>query len=485
MTEQYPSQPLYVDLDGTLVHGDLLLESFLELLKHNLLWLLLIPVWLLRGKANLKHQIASRVSVRVDLLRYNHALLLYLRQQKAQGRRLILISASHQTYVRAVADHLGLFDDAIGSDPTHNCSGINKLARIQQRDSHFSYAADHRVDLVIWQQADSAVVVDVGAGLKRQIADVTTIEQEFERPRLGLRPYVRALRPHQWLKNTLVFLPLILAHEVANIALIWQSVVAFVCFGLCASSVYVLNDLLDLPSDRQHHSKSLRPFAAGDIPLVHGLLISPVLLALSFSLSSVLPAAFTLILAVYYLCTGLYSFALKRLMLVDVIMLAALYTLRLLSGVAAISVDPSFWLLTFSMFLFFSLAVVKRYAELDYLQEAGISQSEGRGYYAGDLNMMAMFGSTSAFLAVMVFALFINDEETRNQYRTPEILWLICPLLLYMITRIWLLAARGRIAEDPIVFALKDRASQLLTLVCGVLLWLATIDVRAGLDAIL
>src|SRR5690606_22413442 len=208
MTEQYPSQPLYVDLDGTLVHGDLLLESFLELLKHNLLLLLLIPVWLLRGKANLKHQIASRVSLRVDLLRYNQALLRYLQQQKAQGRRLILISASHQSYVRAVADHLGFFDDAIGSNASHNCSGSNKLACIQQHDSHFSYAADHRVDLVIWQRAESAVVVDAGAGLKRQIADVTTIEKEFDRPHLGLRPYIRALRPHQWLKNTLVFLPL-------------------------------------------------------------------------------------------------------------------------------------------------------------------------------------------------------------------------------------------------------------------------------------
>lgn len=485
MTARYPALPLYVDLDGTLVHGDLLLESFLELLKRNLLWLLLIPVWLLRGKANLKHQIASRVSVRVDLLRYNQPLLDYLQQQKAQGRRLILISASHQDYVRAVAEHLGLFDEAIGSDATHNCSGPNKLARIQQHDLQFSYAADHHVDLVIWRQADSAVVVDAGPGLKRQIADVTTIEKAFDRPHLGLRPYVRALRPHQWLKNTLVFLPLVLAHEITNITLVLQAIIAFVCFGLCASSVYVLNDLLDLPSDRQHRSKSLRPFAAGDIPLLHGLLMSPVLLVLSFGVATVLPTAFTLILAVYYLCTGLYSFALKRLMLVDVIMLAALYTLRLLSGVAAISVAPSFWLLTFSMFLFFSLAVVKRYAELDYLREAGISQSEGRGYYAGDLNMMAMFGTTSAFLAVMVFALFINDEATRNQYRTPEILWLICPLLLYMITRIWLLAARGRIAEDPIVFALKDRVSQLLTLVCGALLWLATTDVRAGLASLL
>jgi len=164
---------------------------------------------------------------------------------------------------------------------------------------------------------------------------------------------------------------------------------------------------------------------------------------------------------------------------VDVIMLAALYTLRIIAGAAAVSVVPSFWLLAFSMFLFFSLAVVKRYTELDYLQKAGIDQSEGRGYYAQDLNMMAMFGSTSALLSVMVFALYINNDDTREQYATPELLWLLCPLLLYLVTRIWLLAARGQIAEDPIVFAIKDRVSQALILSAGLLLWLATLDWRA------
>jgi 4-hydroxybenzoate polyprenyltransferase len=243
--------------------------------------------------------------------------------------------------------------------------------------------------------------------------------------------------------------------------------------------VYVLNDLLDLPSDRQHYSKRLRPLASGEIPLLTGLLISPALLVMSFALASQLPQAFIIILGVYYLCTGFYSFVLKRIMLVDVIMLAALYTLRIIAGAAAVSVVPSFWLLAFSMFLFFSLAVVKRYTELDYLQKAGIDQSEGRGYYAQDLNMMAMFGSTSALLSVMVFALYINNDDTREQYATPELLWLLCPLLLYLVTRIWLLAARGQIAEDPIVFAIKDRVSQALILSAGLLLWLATLDWRA------
>ncbi|OGT70349.1 MAG: hypothetical protein A3H44_01105 [Gammaproteobacteria bacterium RIFCSPLOWO2_02_FULL_57_10] len=473
--------PLFVDLDGTLIYSDLLIESFLELIKRHFLCLFLVPIWLLRGKAYLKDQIASRVDVRVDLLPYHNEFLAYLREQKSQGRELILISASNHRLVQAVATHLGVFDQAFGSDDKVNLSGTRKLAKIRELHPNFTYAGDDTIDLQVWKEADAAITVNAAEKLQRQVAAITTIEREFVARGRGLRPYLKAMRLHQWLKNTLVFLPLALAHQLDNPELIWQAAVAFVCFGLCASSVYILNDLLDLPSDRQHRSKCRRPFAAGDLPLLHGLLISPLLLIVAFAIALTLPTAFVIILALYYLCTGLYSFVLKRIMLVDVIMLAALYTLRIISGAAAISVVPSFWLLAFSMFLFFSLAVVKRYTELDYLRGAGIAQSEGRGYYSQDLSMMAMFGCASAFLSVMVFALYINNDDTRNQYVTPEILWLICPLLLYMITRIWLLAARGQIEEDPIVFALKDRVSQAVTLTCGAMLWLANIDWRAVL----
>lgn len=479
MTTTQDRHPLYVDLDGTLIHSDLLLESFLELIRRNLLLVFLVPFWMLRGKAFLKREIARRVQLRVDLLPYNKPFIDFLREQKLAGRRLVLISASDDSLVQAVAAHLDLFDAAVGSDGLVNCSGPRKLARILERDKEFCYAGDGRVDLQVWKGASAAILIDASVTLKREAAALTHIEREFDRPRRGLRPYRRALRLHQWLKNTLVFLPLALAHEINNPELIWQATLAFLSFGLCASSVYVLNDLLDLTSDRQHRSKCRRPFAAGDIPLLSGLLLSPVLLVLAFTVAMPLPRAFIIILALYYFCTGLYSFVLKRMMLVDVIMLAALYTLRIISGAAAISVVPSFWLLAFSMFLFFSLAVVKRYTELDYLREAGIAQSEGRGYYAQDLSMMAMFGGASAFMSVMVFALYINNEDTREQYMTPEILWLICPLLLYMVTRIWLLTARGQIHEDPIVFALKDRVSQLVTLACGAMLWLANIDWRS------
>lgn len=474
--------PLYVDLDGTLIKSDLLLESFLELIKSNLLLLFLVPFWLSKGKANLKRQIATRTNLRVDLLPYRQEFLAYLKEQKRAGRSLILISASNQKLVSAVAEHLEIFDSAIGSDADNNYSGARKLARINLDTTEFVYAGDNRVDLAVWQGASAAITVNTKPSLKNRVQQLTTIEKDFARSSNTLKAYLRTLRLHQWLKNTLVFLPLALAHELDSPALISNAIIAFFCFGLCASSVYQLNDLLDLTSDRQHRSKHKRPFAAGDVPLLSGLILSPALLLSAFALATLLPWKFSAVLLFYYLCTGLYSFVLKRIMLVDVITLAALYTLRIISGAAAISVVPSFWLLAFSMFLFFSLAAVKRYTELDYLRNAGIAQSEGRGYYAEDLHMMAIFGCASAFLSVMVFALYINNDETREQYLTPEVLWLICPLLLYAVTRIWLLAARGQIEEDPIVFALKDRVSQVLTLVCAALLWAANLPWRAMLS---
>ncbi|MGJ8688919.1 MAG: UbiA family prenyltransferase [Gammaproteobacteria bacterium] len=473
--------PLYVDLDGTLIKSDLLLESFLELIKRNLLYLLLIPFWLVKGKANLKYQIAKRSAIRPDLLPYNKSFLHYLEEQRLKGRKLILISASNQRLVDEVAAHLGIFDVAIGSDQNTNCSGTRKLARINKDSTSFAYAGDNKVDLAVWSQAQAAITVNTNSSLTAKVEKLTKIEKHFASDTNKVNAYLRALRLHQWLKNALVFLPLVLAHELNNSAAIFNAIIAFFCFGLCASSVYLLNDLLDLASDRQHRSKCKRPFAAGDIALISGLLLSPVLLICAFSLASFLPWQFTFVLGFYYLCTGLYSFVLKRIMLVDVIMLAALYTLRIIAGAAAISIIPSFWLLAFSMFLFFSLAVVKRYTELDYLRASGIAQTEGRGYFAEDLHMMAIFGCASAFLSVMVFALYINNDDIREQYITPQVLWLICPLLLYTVTRIWLLAARGKIEEDPIVFALKDRVSQIVTAVCALLLWAANLPWRAML----
>lgn len=482
-----PSQPdgtLYVDLDGTLVRSDLLIESCLALLQRNAFYVLLLPFWLLRGKAWLKQQIARRASLRVDLLPYDERLIRFLREQRAGGRSLVLISAADQQLVSAVADHLGLFDEALGSTPPVNLSGLRKAHVIAEREGArpFAYAANHNDDWPVWNQASQVIAVNAGRRLLRRLEDTGRLLHSFPAGSRSGRELIRAMRPHQWMKNLLLFLPLLLTRDLYTLPLVMQTALGVVSFSLCSSSVYLMNDLLDLSADRQHHRKRLRPFAAGTLTPVAGLVASPALLVCAFAIALLwLPTYFAAVLALYYLSTVLYSFVLKKVMLVDVITLAILYTLRVIAGAAAVPIIPSFWLMAFSMFIFMSLAIIKRYTELAWLQEAGRKRTQGRGYLAQDLDMMAIFGSTSAFMAVLVFALYINSNEIQRQYATPEILWFICPVLLYLMSRIWLLAYRGEVHDDPLVFVLKDRISQIAAAITATMLYLAHLDWREGI----
>jgi 4-hydroxybenzoate polyprenyltransferase/phosphoserine phosphatase len=476
MSENNSNKTLYVDLDGTLVNSDLLLESFFRLLSRNFLYLFLVPLWLLRGKAELKSRIAARVELNSDLLPYNQKLLAYLETEKRLGRRLVLISASNQILVDAVASSTGLFDQAVGSDESENLKGEKKLARILELSGGrpFDYAGNERADLKIWQQASGAIVVNGSEQLVNAAANLTNIVAAIDCERNRFSDFLKALRIHQWAKNLLLFIPLLLAHRLDNPALVLQSFIAFISFSLCASSVYLLNDLLDLEHDRQHQSKRYRPFAAGELSLLAGLLSVPLLLAVAFLLTLLLPWHFSAVLLGYFLLTLCYSFFLKAIAIVDVLILACLYTTRIIAGAAAISVIPSFWLLAFSMFLFMSLAIAKRVAELDTLRDQKQQQARGRGYHAADLESLSRLGNTSGLIAVLVFALYINAEETQVLYGTPQILWFICPLLLYLISRIWLLTNRGQLHEDPVVFFISDHNSQIVVLLSGLLLWAAT-----------
>lgn len=473
---EFTSTPLFVDLDGTLIHSDLLVESLLELIKENILYVLLIPIWLLRGKAYLKYQIAIKTTIRVDLLPYNSKLLEFLKEEKNRGRKLVLISASNEKFVKAVTEHVGLFDGHFGSDEQTNLSGNVKLRKIQQSlsNSKFDYAGNAIVDLEIWNKAEHGIVVSDSNSLIEKAKLITDVSQTYPGNGGSFAGYFKSLRLHQWLKNLLLFLPLILSHQLNQSQLVIQSLIAFLSFGLCASSVYLLNDLLDLPNDRQHITKRMRPLAAGKVPLVGALFLSPLLLACAFFLASLVTTNFLLVLALYYCITSIYSFYLKKIVMIDVITLASLFTLRIIAGAAAIAVPLTFWLLAFSMFLFVSLAMLKRYTELYLLQEAGLEQPEGRGYYHKDLEILSILGCCSGFIAVLVFALYINDDNTSILYLTPQILWLICPLLLSLVSRVWMLAYRGEMDEDPIVFAIGDRYSQVVLTICGLMVWAAT-----------
>ena len=466
---------LFVDLDGTLIRTDLLLESLLRLIRRNPLFLAVIPFWLLRGRAWLKLQLARRVLIDPAALPYNKEFLAWLRQQRDGERAMTLISASNQSYVSAVADHVGLFDDAIGSDGKTNLKALNKLRRMEKivEGGDFAYAGDSRADLPIWSKARQVVLVNCAPAISRRFADRESDVLKFDSPGAVFRPLLRAMRPHQWLKNTLLFVPLILSHQLLQAELLFPAAIGFVGFCFCASSVYLLNDMLDLDSDRAHQTKRERPFAAGDLPLATGFLVAPALLAGAFLIALLLPPDFRIVLLVYWLLTCLYSFALKRVFLIDVATLAVLYALRVTAGAEAIAVPPTNFLIAFSLCLFLGLAMVKRVTELVNLQAATAGAVSGRAYRKAHEPLLSIIGAAASVMAVVVFAFYIAAPATTQLYSSPLLLWLICPLLILLLGRIWRLARSGRLNEDPVLFAVEDRFSQFIVLASGILIWLA------------
>ncbi|MFQ6024051.1 MAG: UbiA family prenyltransferase [Acidiferrobacterales bacterium] len=470
------SVPLCVDLDGTLIKTDILIESLFALLKRGIFFALLIPFWLLRGKAYLKEQIAARVELDVDLLPYNERFLGYLREQHGAGRPLVLATASHAKFAHKIAEHLGLFTHVLGSDDQNNLSGSRKLEQLRDKfgEQGFDYAGNSRTDLKIWPHARQAILVNPAPGVRSAAERVASVGDVFDEGREGVRGYLRAIRIHQWLKNFLVFVPLVADHQVDNPQLVLQALLGFVAFCLCASSVYLLNDMLDLPADRQHPRKRRRPFAAGTVSIKHGALLIPVLLFAALGITPLLPVEFVAVLATYYVSTLAYSMWLKGKVVVDVLVLAGLYTLRVIAGAAATSIPLSFWLLAFAMFIFLSLSMVKRYSELLGLQNSEKKSIIGRGYEMIDLPTLISLGAASGYTAVLVLALYINSEEVREQYTRPEAIWLICPLLLYWVSLVWVTAGRGKMHDDPVVFAIKHRGSQCIGLLVILILLLAS-----------
>src|SRR3990167_1573101 len=459
--------PLVVDLDGTLIRSDLLIESFMLLIKESPFNIFRVLFWLLKGKAFLKAEIARHVDVPVELLPYNQELIEFLKAEKARGREIILATASHQRYAHSVAQHLGLFDDVLATDNERNLSGTAKRAALTERygEKQYVYAGNAPVDLKVWDHCHQAIVV-ADNSLVKQAQKHCPIERHFETPKPKLKVVLKALRVHQWVKNGLIFVPLLTAHLLQNPVALVSSIMAFFAFSFCASSVYFLNDLLDLNDDRRHATKRNRPFAAGTLALTVGLIGTPILLAMAAAICWFLPWEFSLVLIIYYIMTIAYSFKLKRVVMVDVITLAALYTVRIVAGAAAVGVALSFWLLSFSVFVFLSLAIVKRYTELMKLREKSVQKTLGRGYQVEDLELLSSLGGSSGYISVLVLALYINSGDVKGLYDQPQLMWPVCLVMLYWVSRIWIIAHRGNMDDDPIVFALKDRVS----LVCGALI---------------
>ncbi len=460
---------LFVDLDGTLIKTDLLGESLVLAVKHQprILWQSL--GWLRRGRAFFKRVLAERVMPDPRHLPYRENVLRFITHEKTAGRRVILATGADAACAERVATHLGLFDDVLASDGVTNLTGRRKRQAIEQycqehQLSEYAYLGDSRADLPVWRKAAEVYCVAPSMGLLDAIRRRDRVPNQILTARAARgRAVLTAMRPHQWAKNLLLFAPVVLAHQVFELPKLIATILAFVAFSLCASSVYVLNDLFDIEDDRHHPKKRFRPFASGDLPLSWGAPLTASLAAAGLVIANLaLPGPFVGALIGYLCLTTAYSFALKRRLMLDVIALSGLYTLRLFAGGLATDVVVSEWLLMFSMFLFTSLAFVKRYAELTRLTREGITTARGRGYLIADLSVIEAMGTSSGYLAVLIMALYLKSDIISNLYRNVWLLWLICPLLQYWISRLWLLAKRGELCEDPVVFATSDRVSLLI-----------------------
>ena len=468
-------RPLCVDLHGSLLRTDLLLEGWLTLVKRNPLYVLLSLLWLLHGKAVLKAEVARRIRFNPEALPYNSEVLQWLRSERARGRRLWLCTGANEVFAARVAGHLGIFEGVLASDATHNLTGRAKAECLVRSFGfqEFDYCGDERRDLPIWYCSGGAIVVSHGGTLASRVGSRVPLLGSFSVGGHRVRATWRALRPHQWAKNVLVFVPLLAAHRAGDALVLGKVALAFVAFCLCASSVYVLNDMLDLQADRAHLRKSRRPFASGDLPLGMGFLLVPALLTGAALIAAFLSPGFLAVMGGYYVLTTAYSFALKGMIFIDALALAALYALRIGAGAAAAGVPLSFWLLLFSVFLFLSLAIVKRYAELDALRRRGQLQAAGRDYDVDDLPMMESVGISAGYVSVLVLALYVNSPATLLMYRRPEALWPLCLLLLYWITRMWMKTHRGKMHDDPLVFAMRDRVSLATGLLAALIVGLA------------
>ena len=457
------ANPLVVDLDGTLVKTDLLYLSFFAFVKRKLSGMFMVFIWILRGKACLKSELAEKASVDVTVLPYEKQVLDFLNAERAKKRRIILATASHVSYAEQIASHLEIFDVVMATDRKRNLSAAKKRdALIEEFGSRgFDYIGNSRADLAVWESARKAYLVNPERGVERNARKIGNVEQVILSRNVVFKAWFRSLRPHQWTKNLLVFVPLAASHSFNDPGLLTSAILAFILFSLCASSVYLLNDIVDIEDDRHHPRKKHRPLASGELPIRDGLVTSFIFLAVSFAAALlIMPLSFTVSLGVYYVLTLVYSFLFKRMMTVDIITLAALYTMRIIAGSYACGLVPTFWILAFSMFLFLSLALVKRYTELhDAHKKGNIEKTKGRGYFPDDLGIISSLGTASGYLSVMVLSLYIQDTRTLSLYRNPEIIWLACPLVLFWISRIWILTHRGHMRDDPVLFAIKDKMS--------------------------
>lgn len=451
---------LVCDLDGTLIKTDFLFETLMSAISKNFFFLFGIIIHLFKGRANLKRYLAEIYEINPEIIPYNKEVVEYIIKRRDKGAYVVLATASDQLIATKIANYLNLFDEVYASDGHTNLKGKEKANLLENKfgNNKFTYIGDSFDDVQVWQVSKLSVVFNASSRLKSKLENLGLKCYYLYSKQSLIKNLIGALRPHQWLKNILVLLPLILSHQL-ELATILDGIIAFFAFSVVASSVYILNDLIDLSPDRQHPRKKFRPFASGNLTIKLGLCLVPGFLVTGMLLSLLLNFYFSMILIFYFFITLTYSLVLKRLAIIDICTLAGLYTLRIIGGGICTNTNISLWLLGFSIFLFLALASVKRQAELVDLKKRDKKIIEGRAYEINDLAILQMFSISAGYISVLILALYISSPNFTLLYSNPKLFWLSCLIMLYWITRIMFLTHRGKMDDDPVMFAVKDRLS--------------------------
>lgn len=466
--------PLYVDVDGTLLKTDLLYESFLVSVKRNPLIIFYSFFWLLQGIQVLKGELASRADLNLKIMPKNLEFWQFLEQQRNVGRKIVLATASHEKYAKKLLNLYPMFDGYICSTDKQNLKGSVKLEEILKRSGVFAYAGNDNVDFIIFERASESYLVNPSNKAKVLSKDFN-FKAIYDETTTSFKDWVKQLRVYQWVKNLLVFVPLVVSGSFLNLNQINDSIAAFIAFSLLASATYILNDLFDLESDRLHKRKKERPLAAGKISILKAVTVGSALLSLAIFIAINISASYLFVLFGYLLLTLAYSFVIKQYVGMDTVCLAMLYTVRIFAGAVAIDVEVSFWLLAFSIFTFLSLALVKRCSEIRMMETDGKERASGRDYTIIDFSVLQSFGCSSAMLSVLMLCFYINNNVLVDQYHQPTILWLLVPVLSYWLMRMWIKTNRTEMHDDPIVFALKDRGSLITISFCLIITIVAQI----------
>ena len=473
------NRPLVVDLDGTLIFTDMLYESLIQIFKMNLFIIFKLLFVALEGKASLKQFIASKVNINPATLPYNTELLKWLQHEYQTGRKLILSTGSDFRIADKIAKYLGIFDSVISSNGETNNTGLKKSETLVAKygELGFDYAGNSRDDIFVWEKAKYSVIANASQNLIERVRKISRINRVFLRPKSSLLDWLSVFRVHQWLKNLLLFVPLGAGHVLPTASTWGILFLAFFSFSICASSVYITNDLFDLESDRQHDIKMNRPFAAGKLAVFIGIILAPILLFLAIFIATFVSIKFLYCLLLYFAITFLYSILIKQIVLIDCLTLAFLYTVRIISGAIVVGDALSFWLLAFSFFIFLSLAFVKRYTEI-LSHRNNKTKLSGRGYFLNDASLVQTLGVTSGYASILVLALYLNSETVLRLYQSPQIIWLAIPVMLFWVSSIWMSANRGKMHDDPLIFAIKTPVSIFSGLLFIVIMVIGTVGIN-------